>query len=168
MKVGAAKIAPTFSNSAFCLFCLPDLAQTELLEVALLQGLLTQISRPGRPAICIRDFDPPHPPFTFYLHFCMLVAQPLKNAFCRPQQTRTTSTDGPLTLQAGPRHPRGRACPVGWPSAAPVPVDAGHPVWGVVPACGDAPIQSHSWSAIMHIMREKRFCTVFGSIALQE
>ena len=94
--------------------------------------------------------------------------QPPKNAFCRPQETRTTNTDGPPTLQAGSRHPRGRACPMGWPSAAPVPVDAGHPVWGVVPPCGDAPIQSRSWSAIIDIMREKRFCTVFGSIALQE
>ena len=37
MKVGAAKIAPTFSNSAFCLFCLPDRRKSELLEVGVLQ-----------------------------------------------------------------------------------------------------------------------------------
>ena len=57
-------------------------------------------------------------------------AQPPKNAFLRPPETWTTCTDCLPTLQAGPRYPRGRACPVGWPSAAPIPVDAGHPVWG--------------------------------------
>ena len=57
-------------------------------------------------------------------------AQPPKNAFLRPPETRTTGTDCLPTLQAGPRYLWGRACPVGWPSAAPIPVDAGHPVWG--------------------------------------
>ena len=45
-----------------------------------LQGLLTQISRPSRPAFgtCIRDFDPPHPPFNFYLQICMSGRNPRK------------------------------------------------------------------------------------------
>ena len=68
------------------------------------------------------------------LHFLREIlygwTQPPKNAFLRPPETRTTGTNCPPTLQAGPRYPRGRACPVGWPSAAPIPVDAGHPVWG--------------------------------------
>ena len=91
----------------------------------------------------------PIPRGLFSCIFEYVWTQPPKNAFCRPQQTRTTSTDGPLTLQAGPRYPRGRACPVGWPSAAPVPVDAGHPVLGgscrralLLPPCGDTAIQA--------------------------
>ena len=70
-------------------------------------------------------------------------AQPPKNAFCQPQETQTTCTDGPPTLQADPRYPRGRACPVGWPSAAPIPVDAGHPVWG-----GRAAVWRHSHTSL--------------------
>ena len=66
------------------------------------------------------------------LHFLHAIlygwTQPPKNAFCRPPETRTTGTDCLPMLQAGLRYLRGRACPVGWPSAAPIPVDAGLPV----------------------------------------
>ena len=106
------------------------------------------------------------------LHFLHAIlygwTQPPKNAFLRPPETLTTGTDCLPTLQAGPRYPRGRACPVGWPSAAPVPVDAGHPVWGVVPACGDVPIQSHSWSAIDPNTVQNLFSRIISIIALQE
>ena len=75
----------------------------------------------------------PIPPSLFTCNFVWVDAtpeNPAKIAFCRPPETRITCTDGPLTLQTGLRYPHGRACPVGWPSAAPVSVDAGHPVWG--------------------------------------
>ena len=134
-------------------------------------------SEPGR--VChTRFWQHPgalHPPSLFTCDFVWGAqprAQPPKNAFLRPPETRTTGTNCLPTLQAGPRYPRGRACPVGWPSAAPIPVDAGHPVWGGRAAVwghsGDTPIQACLWSAIDEIMRQKRFCGVFGSIGLHK
>ena len=83
-------------------------------------------SEPGR--VCTTRFwntrVHPIPPSLFTCNFVWGAqprAQPPKNAFLRPPETRTTVTDCPPTLQAGPRYPRGRACPVGWPSAAPIP-----------------------------------------------
>ncbi len=79
--------------------------------------------------------------------------QPPKNAFYQPQETRTTGTDAPPTLQASPGHPRGRACPVGRPSAAPIPVDAGHRVWGACRRVETLPYKP--WRAVIEIMRRK-------------
>ena len=100
-------------------------------------GAKSRLAGPSMAGFATRDFGPPEvhpiPRSLFTCNFVWVDAtpeNPAKIAFCRPPKTRTTCTDGPPTLQAGPRYPRGRACPVGWPSAAPVSVDAGHPVWG--------------------------------------
>jgi len=127
------------------------------------KSLLADRDRPGLPH---GIFGPPGctPSPLHFLHAILYEwtqprAQPPKNAFCRPQKTRTTYTDGPPTLQSGPRYPRGRACPVGWPSAAPIPVDAGHPVWGgraaVWGSVGTLPYKPGLWSVINEIMRQK-------------
>ena len=80
--------------------------------------------RPGLPHAIWSTPSPLH-----FLHAILYGwTQPPKNAFCRPPETRTTGTDCLPTLQSAPRYLRGRACPVGWPSAAPIPVDAGLPV----------------------------------------
>ena len=108
------------------------------------------LAGPSTAGFATRDFGSTrvHPIPLHFLHAILYEwtqprAQPPKNAFLRPPETRTTGTDCLPTLQAGPRYPRGRACPVGWPSAAPIPVDAGHPVWG-----GRAAVSRHSHTSL--------------------
>ena len=93
--------------------------------------------KPGR--VCTTRFWSTPSPFHFLHAILYGWSQPPKNAFVRPPETRTTGTDCPPTLQSGPRYPRGRACPVGWSSAAPIPVDTGHHVCG-----GRAAVWTHS------------------------
>ena len=71
------------------------------------------IARPCRPAFGIRDFDPPHPPFTFYLHFCMLVdATPEKRVL--PASADTDNQHRWPTHAAGqPQAPPGASLPGG-------------------------------------------------------
>ena len=67
------------------------------------------IARPSRPAFGIRDFDPLHPPFTFYLQICMSGRNPRKT---RSAGLRRHGQPAPMA------HPRCRPAP-GTPGGEP-------------------------------------------------
>ena len=131
-------------------------------------------SEPGR--VChTRFWQHPgalHPPSLFTCDFVWVDATPGATPEKRVLAA-SGDTDNrhrwPTHAAGRPQVPPGASLPGGVAIRGVYPRRLRAPCFGgVVPPCGDTPIQACLWSAIDEIMCQKRFCGVFGSIGLHK